>query len=145
MVIEGGGGPNKVNSFRNTHHIQFAPIGPFDDHFVTSTPRHLQVATGIGKIKGSPALSQVLHAAVVSDWVSCGRRGQGRVQLQLHQQGEVVGRHQRVGTPDDVLGQPGALRCPEETQHAQVGLAEEDVVDHALKRDIQILCLEAGE
>lgn len=57
------------------------------------------------------------------------------MQLQLDQQGEMVGGHQRVGTPNDVLGQPGSLRGPEEAQHAKVGLAVEDVVDHALKTE----------
>ena len=38
-----------------------------------------------------------------------------------------------MGTPDDILGQPGALRGPQQAQDAQVGLAKEDVVDHALK------------
>ena len=70
---------------------------------------------------------------MASDWPSRRGRGPGRVQLQLDQQREVVGGHQRVGTPDDILGQPGALRGPQQAQDAQVGLAKEDVVDHALK------------
>lgn len=62
------------------------------------------------------------------------RVGQGRVQLQLGQQGEVVRGDVRVGAARDVVVyEPLAVERSEHAQDAHVGLGEEDVVDHTLQ------------
>lgn len=66
------------------------------------------------------------------------RVGQGRVQLQLGQQGEVVRGDVRVGAARDVVVyEPLAVERSEHAQDAHVGLGEEDVVDHTL----EVICV----
>lgn len=63
-----------------------------------------------------------------------GQVGRGRVQFQLGQQGEVVRGDVGVGAAGDVVvHQPLALQRAHHSQHAHVGLGEEDVVDDALQ------------
>lgn len=62
------------------------------------------------------------------------RVGQGGVQLQLGQQGEVVRGDVGVGAAGDVVvDEPLAVQRPQQAQNTHVGFREEDVVDHALQ------------
>lgn len=62
------------------------------------------------------------------------RVGQGRLQLQLGQQGEVVRGDVGVGAAGDVVvNEPLAVQRSQQAQDTHVGLGEEDVVDHALQ------------
>lgn len=59
---------------------------------------------------------------------------QGRLQLQLGQQGEVVRGDVGVGAAGDVVvNEPLAVQRSQQAQDTHVGLGEEDVVDHALQ------------
>lgn len=62
------------------------------------------------------------------------RVGQGRVQLQLGQQGEVVRGDVRVGAAGDVVvDEPLTVQRSHQAQDTHVSLGEEDVVDNALQ------------
>ncbi len=62
------------------------------------------------------------------------RVGQGRLQLQLGQQGEVVRGDVGVGAAGDVVvNEPLAVQRSQQAQDTHVGLGEEDVVNHALQ------------
>lgn len=63
------------------------------------------------------------------EWV-----GQGRLQLQLGQQGEVVRWDMGMGAACDVVvDEPLAVQRSHQAQDTHMGLGEEDVVDHTLQ------------
>lgn len=61
---------------------------------------------------------------------------QGRVVLQLSQEGEVVRGDVWVGTADDtIIHQPLRLKRTKQAQHIHVSLGEENVINHALEQE----------
>lgn len=84
----------------------------------------------------SPAALPVDRQVQPIEWVE--RVGQGRLQLQLGQQGEVVRGDVGVGAAGDVVvDKPLAVQWSQQAQDIHVGLGEEDVVDHAL----EVICV----
>lgn len=62
------------------------------------------------------------------------RVGQGRVKLQLGEQGKVVRGDVGMGAASDVVvDEPLAVQRSHQAQDTHVGLGEEDVVDNALQ------------